>query len=195
METNNPLPKFRLFQLRLGALASLVLAGLCIFAPIAPEMSNELTWTYIVSISFVFFATIHLFLGIMKIIAFIGFGLGYCYIFFKMDLENELAVNIAWLVVLFFTSAAFSIFSREVPPTAIFGYKPPMPKTWVVLNNLNNLSVILWIVMLIAVIAKTDSIINFCKIAFLILYCVEFLLARDTLLKVIELERSKQNNF
>ena len=192
METTNPLPKFRRFQA--GAIASLVLAVLCIFAPIAPEMSNALKWTYIVSGFFVVFAMIHLFPGTMKMVAFIFFGLGYFCALFFINFENELAVNIAWLVLLFFTSGAFSFFYRDVPPTAVFGPEPPMPRSWSILKILYNISFLLFCVMLIAVIAKTDivntnSITNICKIVILIIYFVEFLLARDTLIKVIELER------
>ena len=172
--------KFRRYQL--GALASLVLAGLCIFAPITPEMSSVLKWTYIVSGFFVFLATINLYSGYLKIVAPIGFGLVYFALFsfsFSMGfLENELvinnesAVNIVWLVLLFFTSGAFAIFSREISPDDESHF--PI----FVLNKIIRITIILWIVMLIAVIVKIDSIINFFKIAFFILYSIEFFLAR-----------------
>ena len=193
MESTNFQPTFRKgFQL--GAITSLVLAGLCIFAPIVLEMSNILKGTYIGLIFFAFISMIHL-LPKNKNRLFAGstfFGIGHSVLTVLLIFpffENYILVfNITWLALLFFTISAFFIFSIAVVPAKDVKLKPLMPQSWIVLNFITALNYILWLVMLIAVIVASHSTIVFCQVALLIIFCVQFLLARNTLQKVIEQE-------
>ena len=188
----------RWFQI--GAIASLVLAGLCIFAPIEPEMSNELKWVYIVIIFTAFLSVVHLYpvkqelVSIYKVLfPFVTYGLGHWALIISLILGFEskiLVTNIIWLVLFYFTMHGFDVFFRK----AVSNFEQAMPRTCFVLRNtFPIISIIVLIVMPIALIAKFPLIFVFCQVAVLIILGMDFLFAHNTLKKIIEQENS--NNF
>jgi len=190
---------------QIGAVANLGLAALSIWIPMNNDLSILFKGIYLILLFLSYFAMLRLFQRGTPPSAVIFSGIGYifisCLLIFDLDKtrlsgSTPLLFNIAWLVLLFIFAFAISAFHSSAPQVGIANNQNikeqlPMPGSWIAIMAVSGLFMILWIVLLVAVIMKKQTLVSRCLAAALALSSVEFLLVRDVMQKRLA---SAQNN-